>query len=81
MVIDKYLKKCKDLGFDMIELSTGSLSIPSDDWCRIVDRVQEHGLKPKPELGIAFRAGGDTQDIEATSDPSGLIVHPGQKIH
>ena len=25
--VDKYLKKCKDLGFDVIEISTGFLSL------------------------------------------------------
>jgi len=74
VAIEKYLKKCKQVGFDVIELSTGFLSLPSDDWCRLVDTVQNHGLKPKPELGIAFGAGGDTPDIEATSDPSGLVT-------
>ena len=71
--IEKYLVKCKDLGFDVIELSKGFLSLPGDDWIRLVETVQKHKLEPKPELGIAFGAGGDTEGIEATSDPSGLI--------
>jgi len=71
--IEKYLVKCKDLGFDVIELSKGFLSLPGDDWIRLVETVQKHNLEPKPELGIAFGAGGDTEGIEATSDPSGLI--------
>ena len=29
--VDQYLKKCKKLGFDVIEISTGFLSIPQDD--------------------------------------------------
>ncbi|KAI1771160.1 hypothetical protein F4818DRAFT_445495 [Hypoxylon cercidicola] len=36
----------------VIELSTGFLSLPPDDWLRLAGRVQEAGLKPKPELGI-----------------------------
>ncbi|KAF2204986.1 sulfonate biosynthesis enzyme [Delitschia confertaspora ATCC 74209] len=75
--VDKYLRKCKDLGFDVIEISTGFLSLPPDDWVRLVERVQKFGLKPKPELGIQFGAGGDTQagDLESmgTSDPSKVI--------
>lgn len=50
--VDKYLAKCKDVGFDVIEISTGFLSLPPDDQLRLAQRVQEHGLKPKPELGI-----------------------------
>lgn len=75
--VDKYLAKCKDVGFDVIEISTGFLSLPGDDWLRIVGRVQEAGLKPKPELGIQFGAGGDTEagELESigTSDPSKVI--------
>lgn len=75
--VDKYLAKCKDLGFDVIELSTGFLSLPPDDWLRLAERVQKAGLKPKPELGIQFGAGGDTETTElsniGTSDPSKVI--------
>lgn len=75
--VDRYLAKCKDVGFDVIEISTGFLSLPGDDWLRIVGRVQEAGLKPKPELGIQFGAGGDTEagELESigTSDPSKVI--------
>ncbi|KAI8961933.1 putative sulfonate biosynthesis enzyme [Daldinia sp. FL1419] len=75
--VDKYLAKCKSLGFDVIELSTGFLSLPPDDWLRLAERVQNAGLKPKPELGIQFGAGGDTSAAElqsiGTSDPSKVI--------
>ncbi|PGG95529.1 hypothetical protein AJ79_10010 [Helicocarpus griseus UAMH5409] len=77
VVMDKYLRKCKDLGFDVVELSSGFLSFPGDDWLRLVDKVHSYGLKAKPELGIQFGAGGDTatSELEAvgTSDPSKLI--------
>jgi len=56
-IIDKYLTKCKDVGFDVIELSKGFLSLPSKDWCRLVETVQKHDLKPKPEIGVAWGAG------------------------
>lgn len=44
--------------FDVIELSAGFLSFPGGDWVRLVEEVQSHGLKAKPELGIQFGAGG-----------------------
>jgi phosphosulfolactate synthase (CoM biosynthesis protein A) len=44
----------------MSEISTGSLSLPGEDWLRLVDRVQKAGMIAKPELGIQFGAGGDT---------------------
>lgn len=72
--VDKYLEKCKDIGFDVVEISSGFLSLPQDDWLRLVDRVHRAGLKAKPELGIQFGAGGDTAatDLESigTADPS-----------
>lgn len=76
-VVERYLRKCKDIGFDVIELSSGFLSFPPEDWLRLVDKVHSMGMKAKPELGIQFGAGGDTaaEDLEATgtSDPSKVI--------
>ncbi|KAF8422983.1 putative sulfonate biosynthesis enzyme [Tirmania nivea] len=82
-VVDRYLSKCKDLGFDVVELSAGFLSFPPDDWLRLVDKVHSHTLKAKPELGIQFGAGGDTatRELEAagTSSPS-KVVSLGQRF-
>lgn len=66
-VIDSYLQKCKDLGFDVIEISSGFLSIPSDDFVRLVEKVQSYGLRAKPELGIQFGAGGGAYPNQATT--------------
>lgn len=69
--------------FDVIELSSGFLSIPEEDWLRLVDKVHSYKLKAKPELGIQFGAGGDTDvaGLEAigTSDP-GKLVNLGHKF-
>ncbi|KAJ5157594.1 uncharacterized protein N7482_008694 [Penicillium canariense] len=82
-VFDRYLTKCKDLGFDVIELSSGFLSFPENDWLRLIDKVHSYKLEPKPELGIQFGAGGDTSaaGLEAigTSDP-GKLVNLGRKF-
>ncbi len=71
--VDKYIEECKSVGFDIIEISCGFISIPSDDWLRLIERVQKAGLKAKPEIGIQFGAGGATraEDLEAagTRDP------------
>ncbi|KAJ4230722.1 hypothetical protein NW757_013973 [Fusarium falciforme] len=76
--VDQYLKKCKQLGFDVVEISAGFLSIPQDDWLRIVEKVHSEGLIAKPECGIQFGAGGDTEASElsslGTSDPSKMIT-------
>lgn len=58
--VDQYLEEAKALGFDVIELSTGFISLPTASMLRLVKRVKQAGLKAKPELGIQFGAGGDT---------------------
>jgi len=81
--VDRYLRRCKSLGLDVIEISTGFLSIPPDDWLRLVDTVQKAGLIAKPEIGIQFGAGGDTEAGElasiGTSDPS-KVVEMGERF-
>ncbi|MFP3854573.1 MAG: phosphosulfolactate synthase, partial [Anaerolineales bacterium] len=50
--VDQYIEACKDVGFDIIELSAGFISLPTEDWLALIDRVQQAGLKAKPEVGI-----------------------------
>ena len=52
--VDHYIRECRDVGFDIIEISCGFITIPVDDWLRLIDRVQQSGLKAKPEVGIQF---------------------------
>jgi phosphosulfolactate synthase (CoM biosynthesis protein A) len=75
--VDKCVETCREVGFDIIEISSGFISIPTDDWLRLVERVQKAGLKAKPEVGIQFGAGGDTAvgelQAEGTRDPGWMI--------
>src|SRR5919109_3235061 len=32
--VHRYIDECKELGFDIVEVSAGFLSIPTDDWLR-----------------------------------------------
>ncbi len=65
--VNSYIRECKDLGFDIIEVSSGFITLPGDDWLRVIERVQKEGLKAKPEVGIQFGAGGATraEELEA----------------
>lgn len=76
--VEKYIQTCKEVGFDIIEISGGFISIPTDDWLRLVDKVQKAGLKAKPEVGIQFGAGGTTAaeelEAEGTQDPGWMIA-------
>src|SRR5947207_2761215 len=55
--VDRYLAECKAVGFDIVEVSSGFITLPADDLVRLVERVQAAGLKAKPEVGIQFGAG------------------------
>jgi phosphosulfolactate synthase (CoM biosynthesis protein A) len=62
--VDRYIRECRELGFDIIEISSGFITLPADDWLRLLERVRKAGLKAKPEVGIQFGAGGATRAEE-----------------
>jgi phosphosulfolactate synthase (CoM biosynthesis protein A) len=76
--VEQYITECKALGFDIIEVSSGFITIGIDDWLRVVDKVHRAGLKAKPEVGIQFGAGGATSaeelEAEGTRDPEMAIA-------
>src|SRR4051812_19321929 len=49
--VGAYLHEARDLGFDIVELSSGFISLPLDDSLRLMDKVKALGLKAKPEIG------------------------------
>lgn len=53
-----YVSECADIGFDVVKISSGFITLPTGDWLRLVERVEKAGLKAKPEVGIQFGAGG-----------------------
>jgi len=75
--VDRYFEECRGLGFDIVEISSGFLSIPLPDLVRLVERVGDHGMKAKPEVGIQFGAGGASSpeelEAEGTADTSRAI--------
>jgi phosphosulfolactate synthase (CoM biosynthesis protein A) len=76
--VDRYIQECASVGFDIIEVSSGFITIPTDDWLRLVERVKKAGLKAKPEVGIQFGAGGATAaaelEAEGTRDVSWAVA-------
>ena len=76
--VNRYIQECKELGFDIVEISSGFITIPTDDWLRLIEKVQKAGLKAKPEVGIQFGAGGATSEseleAEGTRDPEWAMV-------
>jgi phosphosulfolactate synthase (CoM biosynthesis protein A) len=76
--VRQYVAECKKIGFDIIEISAGFVSIPTDDWLRLIGLVRKSGLKAKPEVGIQFGAGGATAaaelKAEGTRDPNWAVA-------
>jgi phosphosulfolactate synthase (CoM biosynthesis protein A) len=70
--VPRYLEECRELDFDIVEISSGFVTLPVDDLVRLTRAVREAGLKPKPEIGIQFGAGGassvEALEAEGTRD-------------
>jgi phosphosulfolactate synthase (CoM biosynthesis protein A) len=67
-VVNRYIEECRNIGFDILEISSGFITIPVDDWQRLIEKVQRAGLKAKPEVGIQFGAGGASAADELTAE-------------
>ncbi|HEX5450926.1 MAG TPA: phosphosulfolactate synthase, partial [Candidatus Limnocylindrales bacterium] len=67
-IVDRYIDECGQMGFDIVEISSGFLSMPADDMVRLTKKVLEKGLKPKPEVGIQFGAGGTSTVTELATE-------------
>jgi len=76
--VDRYLGECRDIGFDIVEVSAGFLVISDDDLVRLTEKVRASGLKPKPEVGIQLGAGGASSvaelEAEGTKDVGWAIA-------
>ena len=66
--VHRYIRECKELGFDIIEVSSGFITVPMDDLLRVVEQVQKAGMKAKPEVGIQFGAGGASASAELEAE-------------
>lgn len=77
--VHKYIDECVRLGFDIIEISAGFITLPTGDWLRLIEAVQDAGLKAKPEVGIQHGAGGGattTKELDqiGQQDPAQAIA-------
>lgn len=53
-VVYQFLGEARDLGFSIVEVSTGTLVLPLAHKLELVKAVQEHGLKAKPEVAMVY---------------------------
>jgi phosphosulfolactate synthase (CoM biosynthesis protein A) len=66
--VDGYIDEVARLGFDILEISSGFISIPPTTRCGWWSAFQRTGLKAKPEVGIQFGAGGATDPEELAQE-------------
>ncbi|HKK28644.1 MAG TPA: phosphosulfolactate synthase [Gemmatimonadota bacterium] len=75
--VEQYLDECAELGFDIVEISSGFISIPIDDLVRLTGKVRERDLLAKPEINVQFGAGGASRvealEEEGVQDPAAAI--------
>lgn len=82
-LVAPYLRECRELGFDIVEVSTGFVTLDTDDWARLVEQVRGEGLEATAEVGIQFGAGGGTATAElaarGTRDPE-LMLQAAERL-
>jgi phosphosulfolactate synthase (CoM biosynthesis protein A) len=75
--VEKYILECKNIGFDIIEISKGFITVPIDDLVRLTGKARKAGLLVKAEVGVQFGAGGASSvaelEAEGTSDPGWAV--------
>jgi phosphosulfolactate synthase (CoM biosynthesis protein A) len=75
--VERYVEETGNLGFDIVEISSGFIAIDTDDLVELTELVQEHGLKAKPEINVQFGAGGasSVEDLESEEaiDPASAV--------
>lgn len=80
--VERYIDECAALGFDVLEISSGFVTTSTRTQLRLIERVARAGLKPKPEIGIQFGAGGastaDELESEGTRDLDWVIAQARQ---
>ncbi len=53
-IVYQFLDEARDLGFTVVEVSTGTLVLPLAHKLELVKLVQEYGLKAKPEVAMVY---------------------------
>ncbi len=61
--VDRYFDECKEVGFDVIEISSGFARMTLEDKVAMIKRVKEIGLTPKPEITMMYGAGAGTHIV------------------
>jgi phosphosulfolactate synthase (CoM biosynthesis protein A) len=81
--VERYLERCRDLGFDTVELSGGFITIPPTATLKLIDQVHAAGMKAKVEVGIQFGAGGASSEEALQSQGTrdiGLVISQAKRF-
>ena len=80
--VDRYVEECAEMGFDIVEISSGFLAIDADDMVAMTEMVSEvDGVEPKPEINVQFGAGGasDPEDLEEGQQDPEMAIREGER--
>jgi phosphosulfolactate synthase (CoM biosynthesis protein A) len=81
--VDQYLHECRELGFDVVEVSAGLIALGIEDWIRLVQDVRAAGFEARVEVGIQFGAGGGTPEqgfaAQSPRDPE-LMLYQAERL-
>ncbi len=81
--VEEYVEECANLGFDIVEISSGFLAIDTDSLVALTELVAEtEGVEPKPEINVQFGAGGASSpeelENEVQQDPE-MAIEEGKR--
>jgi phosphosulfolactate synthase (CoM biosynthesis protein A) len=65
--VDLYLHECRELGFDIVEVSAGFIALGMGDWARLVQDVRAAGFEARVEVGLQCGVGGGTPEAGLAS--------------
>jgi phosphosulfolactate synthase (CoM biosynthesis protein A) len=71
--VDRYFGALSELGFDVVEVSAGMISLPTTDYLRLIRRAKKTGMTVKAEVGIQFGAGGTTDSATLAAEGTGSV--------
>jgi len=76
-IVKRFLKDSKQLGFDIIEISTGIVYMPLEDKPNLIRYARHLGLKPHPEISASYGISGE-EEVQVNLDL--LIQEIGQAL-
>ena len=81
-LVEEYIAESADIGFDILEISSGFLAIDTDDLVALTELATEYDIQPKPEINVQFGAGGASSEeslLEETQQDPELAVEEGRR--